>query len=68
MVNMTSGTPMLWEHHRIPLSISVGVGRYDGHSSSGDVTKATDQALYAAKQAGKGRVHVFDSIDPAPVQ
>jgi len=59
MVNMTTGTPMLWEQHRIPLSISLGVGQYDGESSAGDVTKATDQALYAAKQAGKGRVHVF---------
>lgn len=61
MVNMTTGTPMLWEHHRIPLSISVGVGQYDGESTAGDVTKATDRALYAAKQAGKGRVHVFES-------
>jgi diguanylate cyclase (GGDEF)-like protein len=60
MVNMTAGTPMLWEQHRIPLSISLGVGQYDGESSPGDVTKATDKALYAAKQAGKGRVHVFE--------
>lgn len=60
MVTMTLGTPMLWEDQRIPLSISVGVGRYDGQSSAGDVTKATDKALYAAKQAGKGRVHVFE--------
>jgi len=61
MINMTSGTPMLWEQHRIPLSISLGVGEYDGENSAGDVTKATDRALYAAKQSGKGRVHVFES-------
>lgn len=60
MVNMTAGTPMLWEQHRIPLSISLGVGQYDGESSAGDVTKATDQALYVAKQAGKGRVRVLE--------
>ena len=61
MIHMTSGTPMLWEQHRIPLSISLGVGEYDGENSAGDVTKATDKALYAAKQSGKGRVHVFES-------
>jgi len=61
MINMTTGTPMLWEQHRIPLSISLGVGQYDGESSAGDVTKATDKALYAAKQAGKSRVHVLES-------
>jgi len=60
MVNMTTGTPMLWEQHRIPLSISVGVGQYDGEKTAGDVTKATDQALYAAKQAGKGQVCVLE--------
>lgn len=59
MVTMTTGTPMLWEQHRIPLSISVGVGEYDGDQTAGDVTKTTDRALYAAKQAGKGRVHIF---------
>ncbi|MEN8127652.1 MAG: sensor domain-containing diguanylate cyclase [Planctomycetota bacterium] len=61
MVNMTTGTPMLWEQHRILLSISVGVGQYNGEKSAGDVAKTTDRALYAAKQAGKGRVHVFDA-------
>jgi diguanylate cyclase (GGDEF)-like protein len=60
MVTMTTGTPMLWEQHRIPLSISVGVGQYDGEKNAGDVTKNTDQALYAAKQSGKGRVFVLE--------
>jgi diguanylate cyclase (GGDEF)-like protein len=60
MVSMTTGTPMLWEQHRITLSISLGVGQYDGENSAGDVTKSTDQALYAAKQDGKNRVHIFE--------
>ena len=60
MVEMVKSTPMIWEGNRIPLSISVGVGRYDPGDCPGDVTKATDQALYAAKQAGKGQVKVFD--------
>lgn len=60
MVNMVKGTPMIWEQHKIDLSVSIGVGQYDGQSGSGDVARTTDQALYAAKQAGKGRVYVFD--------
>lgn len=60
MLSMTAGTPMLWEQHRIPLSISLGVGQYDGEISAGDVTRATDQALYTAKQAGKGQIHILD--------
>ena len=68
MINMTTGTPMLWEQHRIPLSISLGVGEYDGENSAGDVTRATDKALYAAKQAGKGRVHVFESHKAQPLE
>lgn len=63
MVSMTNRTPMLWEQHRIPLSISVGVGQYDGQSTAGDVTKMTDHALYAAKQGGKGCVHTFEPSD-----
>ena len=59
MVEMVKNTPMVWEGNRIELSISVGVGQYESGGSPGDVTKETDRALYAAKQAGKGRVKVF---------
>lgn len=65
MVEMVKSTPMIWEGHRISLSISVGVGQYSPDSCMSDVTKATDQALYAAKQAGKGRVKVFASAATA---
>lgn len=60
MVAMVKGTPMIWERHRINLSISVGVGQYDADCGIADVTNATDQALYAAKQAGKGQVKVYE--------
>jgi diguanylate cyclase (GGDEF)-like protein len=63
MVAMVAGTPMVWEQNEIHLSISVGVGQYGAETCPGDVTKATDQALYAAKQAGKNTVKVFR---PAP--
>ncbi|AQT68415.1 Stalked cell differentiation-controlling protein [Anaerohalosphaera lusitana] len=61
IVSMVKGTPMYWEQNEIPLSISVGVGQYNSRSAPGDVTKATDQAMYAAKQAGKGTVKVFET-------
>lgn len=61
MVEMVKSTPMVWEGNRITLSISVGVGQYSPENCLSDVTKATDQALYAAKQAGKGRVKVFEA-------
>lgn len=63
MVKMTKDTPLIWEQHKIPLSISVGVGQFDGENCAGDVAKSTDQALYSAKQAGKGRVYMFQSQD-----
>lgn len=62
MVEMVKNTPMVWEGNRINLSISVGVGQYEGGGTVSDVTNATDQALYAAKQAGKGRVKVYEPL------
>lgn len=61
MVKMVRSTPMIWEQNKMNLSISVGVGQYSGDCCAGDVAKATDDALYAAKQAGKGRVYVFEA-------
>lgn len=60
MVKMVSATPITWDHHKIELSVSVGVGEYSGDSCPGDVTKATDEAMYEAKQGGKNRVIVFE--------
>jgi diguanylate cyclase (GGDEF)-like protein len=59
MVSMVSSTPVVWDRHKFELSISVGVGQFDASHNSGDVTRATDEALYAAKQAGKNQVCVF---------
>ena len=61
MVKMVSDMPAVWDHHKIELSISVGVGQFEATLSPGDVTRATDEALYAAKQAGKNQVRVFQS-------
>lgn len=60
MVNMVKETPLIWEQSKVTLSMSVGVAQFDGENCAGDVAKITDQALYSAKQAGKGQVYVFD--------
>jgi len=60
MVQTVSGTPVLWNEHQIPLSVSVGVGQYDANSTPEDVTSQSDRALYVAKHAGKNRVEVVD--------
>lgn len=59
MVELVSGSPIIWEGNEIQLSISVGVGQFSADTNPGEVTKATDQAMYAAKQAGKNTVKVF---------
>jgi diguanylate cyclase (GGDEF)-like protein len=58
IVKTVSATPIVWDHNKLELSISVGVGKFDEKHSAGDVTRATDEALYAAKQAGKNQVKV----------
>lgn len=63
MVNMISDSPMTWDRQEIALSISIGVGQYEADTCSDDATKATDQALYTAKQAGKNTVKVFDPAE-----
>ena len=64
MVKMVNETVMVWEQNEIKLSLSVGVGQYSAQNTPGDVAKATDQALYAAKQAGKNTVRVFEQTNP----
>ena len=60
MVQTVSKTHVTWEDKPIALSISAGVGQYDGSFGPEDVTSHSDEALYAAKQSGKNRVHVFE--------
>jgi diguanylate cyclase (GGDEF)-like protein len=61
MVRAVSSSPTSWNKEEIPLSISVGLGQYDSESTPEDVTSRSDQALYAAKQAGKNTVKIFES-------
>ena len=61
MVEMVSNSTVLWKNEYIPLSISIGVGQYDAASSPEEITSRSDKALYAAKQAGKNTVKIFEN-------
>jgi len=61
MVKAVANAPTTWNKEEIPLSISVGLGKYDAESTPEDITSRSDQALYTAKQAGKNTVRIFDS-------
>lgn len=60
MVDAVANTPTSWNEEKIELSISVGLGQYDAQASPEDITSRSDQALYAAKQAGKNTVRIFE--------
>jgi diguanylate cyclase (GGDEF)-like protein len=61
MVTEVSETPIVWERQKIQLSVSIGVGQYDGDMCPEEITHHSDAALYAAKQAGKNTVRVFNA-------
>jgi diguanylate cyclase (GGDEF)-like protein len=60
MVEEVSQTPIVWENQKIQLSISIGAGQYDGDICPDEATRHSDEALYAAKQAGKNTVKIFE--------
>jgi PleD family two-component response regulator len=49
----------MWRKEEIPISISVGLGQYDAEVSPDEIASRSDQALYAAKQAGKNTFKIF---------
>ena len=53
MVGVVASSPVAWKKEEIPISISVGLGQYDAEDTPDDIASRSDQALYAAKQAGK---------------
>jgi diguanylate cyclase (GGDEF)-like protein len=62
MVNEVSNSPIIWEKQKIQISISIGVGQYDGEMSPEEITRRSDEALYAAKQTGKNTIKVFETL------
>jgi diguanylate cyclase (GGDEF)-like protein len=61
MVEAVARSPISWRKQQIQLSISVGLGQYDVDTNPEDITSRSDQALYAAKQAGKNTFRVFEA-------
>jgi diguanylate cyclase (GGDEF)-like protein len=62
MVEAVANSPTIWNKEQIKLSISVGLSQYDADNSPEDITSRSDHALYAAKQAGKNTVRIFESV------
>jgi diguanylate cyclase (GGDEF)-like protein len=58
VVQSVSSVPVNWRGEQIDLSVSVGLGEYDGDNSPEDITSRSDEALYRAKQAGKNTLRV----------
>ncbi|NCJ06885.1 diguanylate cyclase [Synechococcales cyanobacterium C] len=52
--------PFLIEGHRLRISASIGIALYPEHGSTiQELSKQADMAMYAAKQAGRNMVQVF---------
>jgi diguanylate cyclase (GGDEF)-like protein len=62
MVSEVCDSPIIWEREKIQASISIGLGQYDSETSPEEVTRRSDEALYAAKQAGKNTVRIFNTL------
>ncbi len=63
MVQVVSNRPAIFQGHKIPLSVSIGVAQYDSNCNSEEVANRADKALYRAKEAGKNTVVVFEELD-----
>jgi diguanylate cyclase (GGDEF)-like protein/PAS domain S-box-containing protein len=60
---------LTWDDRRFRVGISIGLVPIDHASESVEsVLRAADVACYAAKEAGRNRIHVYDQSDPAPAQ
>ncbi|MCE5340220.1 MAG: sensor domain-containing diguanylate cyclase [Planctomycetaceae bacterium] len=60
IVKEVSAMPIMWEMNKIQLSVSVGVGQFDSSMTPEEITRCSDSALYAAKQAGKNTFKIFE--------
>jgi diguanylate cyclase (GGDEF)-like protein len=61
MASEVFNCPIIWERQKIQISISIGVGQYDSEMCPDEMTHHSDEALYAAKQAGGNTVRVFET-------
>ncbi len=59
----TIATPMTIGGNPVAVSASIGVTFYPADNEDGDtLLRHADQAMYAAKQTGKNRYHIYDAI------
>ena len=68
MVKVAAKTPIIWDNEPISISVSIGLGQYSPDSTPEDITNRSDQALYAAKQAGKNTVRIFEPTQKQKTQ
>lgn len=65
---MACATPLLMNGALLQVSASIGVTMYPADDVSADqLMRHADQAMYEAKQAGKNRYQLFDSVHEAEV-
>lgn len=59
----------VWREQSFGVGVSIGMVLLDAHSESvGALLQAADSACYVAKEAGRGRIHVYAADDPALAQ
>lgn len=59
----------VWQDQSFGVGVSIGMVQLDAHSESvGALLQAADSACYVAKDAGRGRIHVYADDDPALAQ
>lgn len=64
-----AGYRFVWQDQSFGVGVSIGMVQLDAHSESvGALLQAADSACYVAKDAGRGRIHVYASDDPALAQ
>lgn len=61
-----AGYRFVWREQAFAVGMSIGMVAMDGRSESvGALLQAADSACYVAKEAGRGRIHVWASDDQA---